>query len=97
MTRPPRTVRAARSVTAAIAFLAQDHRADRALDVHHPDPTSGRCASCGNDWPCAIAVLARKGAEKAASDARRAATTLGVGDHHDTGTDARRAARGVTS
>ncbi len=95
--KPPRTVRAARSVRAAIDFLAQDGRADRYLAVHHVDPVNRRCASCGNDWPCAIAVLARKGAEKAASDAHRAATALGVGDHPDTGTSARRAERGAVS
>ncbi len=97
MTRPPRIVRAARSVRAAIDFLAQDHRADRALHVHHVDLAGGRCVSCGNGWPCPIAVLARKGAEKAASDARRAATALGVGDHRDTGTGARRAEHGAAS
>lgn len=88
--RPPRTVRAARSVRAAIDFLAQDHRADRALDVHHPDPVSGKCVSCGQRRPCTIAVLAGKGAEKAVRDAHRAAVALGVGDHQDTGTGALR-------
>ncbi len=97
MTRPPRTVRAARSVRAAIDFLAQDGRADRYLAVHHVDPVSRRCASCGNDWPCAIAVLARKAAEKAASDAHRAATALGVGDHRDSGTGVPRVEHGAVS
>ncbi len=97
MTRPERTVRAARSVRAAIDFLAQDHRADRAVDVHHPDRVSDTPASCGNKWPCPIAVLASRGAEKAERDAHRAAVALGVGDHRDTGTAAPRAEHGAAS
>lgn len=76
MTSISRRTRAALTVRAAIDFLAQDHRADRALDVHHVDPVSGRCGSCGHRWPCSIAVFAQKGAEKAVRDDARAAALL---------------------
>ncbi len=51
----------------------------------------------GHRWPCPIAVLASRGAEKAERDERAAAVALGVGDHRDTGTGARRAERGAAS
>lgn len=64
MTTSPHSTRAAANVMAAIEFLSQDHRADRALTIHHPGP-GGRCASCGDRYPCFIAVAAQKGAERA--------------------------------
>lgn len=73
MTRPTsRAARAAAAFKAAVDFLAIPGRADRYLAVHHPE-TCGRCASCGYRWPCTVAVLAQRGAEKAARDARNAA------------------------
>lgn len=50
------SVRNAAILSAAIGFLAQDGRADRALAVHHDE--RGRCGCCSMRWPCGIARLA---------------------------------------
>lgn len=71
---PDRTIRGARAVSAAIAFLAQQGRAELYLARHHR-ATAERC-ECGHHWPCGIVSLAEVAARKAAADAERHAAAL---------------------
>lgn len=73
-TTPDRTIRGARAVSAAIAFMAQQGRAELYLARHRR--VSAEWCDCGHHWPCPVVPLAEVAARKAATDAERHAAAL---------------------
>lgn len=71
---PDRTIRGARAVSAAIAFMAEQGRAELYLSRHRR-VSATRC-DCGHFWPCPVVPLAEVAARKAAADAERHAAAL---------------------